>query len=173
MIHKLSPPPKLQGSRPRSRKAESAVVVTSSPFKQRAMEKELVMNKKKRKSQSTVLNLSDTVTTASHNTRKGTKPSLTKGKSKGGEAASKKGKTKESSSLAEPTSKKRRRQKTLLDNTDETDDEDESWPCLICGDCYSKPREKWIQCLECKLWAHEVYTAGDDFFTCPNCNSDL
>lgn len=39
LIHRFSPLPKIQSKRPRSRKAESATVLTSSPFKARLEEK--------------------------------------------------------------------------------------------------------------------------------------
>ncbi|XP_041356355.1 PHD finger protein ALFIN-LIKE 7-like [Gigantopelta aegis] len=52
--------------------------------------------------------------------------------------------------------------------------EDEEWPCLICGEPFenSRPREVWVQCHDCKKWAHRDCTEGQDCFICPNCDSD-
>jgi len=46
--------------------------------------------------------------------------------------------------------------------------------CLICTEPYSnsRPREKWVRCVECCLWAHEECTAGSSPFICQNCDSD-
>ena len=53
--------------------------------------------------------------------------------------------------------------------------EDEEWPCLICGEPFvnSKSREMWVQCLQCKNWAHSDCTDESVYFVCPNCESDL
>lgn len=136
LIEKLSPPPKLQGRRARTRKAESSVVVTSSPFEQAVMLKEAGGTKNKPK----------------HTSEGKSKVSDTKGKA--------------------PAPKERKR-KRLEHKSDEDDsEEDVSWPCLICGETYSRSRERWIQCIECTHWAHEDCTDGGDFFVCPNCESD-
>ena len=57
---------------------------------------------------------------------------------------------------------------------DDSSDSDEEWPCLICGDTFanSRSREKWIECIICKKWAHEECTTGDFQFVCPNCESE-
>ena len=57
---------------------------------------------------------------------------------------------------------------------DEVSD-DEEWPCIICGEPFSnsRSREPWLQCTECKKWAHEACTTGSVYFICPNCESDV
>ncbi|KAG8293152.1 hypothetical protein J6590_025251 [Homalodisca vitripennis] len=54
-----------------------------------------------------------------------------------------------------------------------SDDDDDCF-CLICLELYSKskPNEKWIQCMSCKKWAHEICTKGDLFYICHNCESE-
>jgi len=46
--------------------------------------------------------------------------------------------------------------------------------CLVCMESYSKskPGEKWIQCVDCKNWAHEKCTAGNKYYVCHNCDTD-
>ena len=59
-------------------------------------------------------------------------------------------------------------------NVYESDSDEETWPCLVCGEPYSnsKPGEKWIQCTICKLWAHEACTLGEFLYICQNCTSE-
>lgn len=68
-----------------------------------------------------------------------------------------------------PVQKKRK-----VDTSSDTDEEE--CYCLICGEPYSnsKSREKWIQCVSCKGWAHEACTAETkgSVFVCQNCESD-
>ena len=62
---------------------------------------------------------------------------------------------------------KKTRQEQVDSDTDEVF-------CLICSEPYSnsRPREKWVRCVECCLWAHEECTAGSSPFICQNCDSD-
>lgn len=57
---------------------------------------------------------------------------------------------------------------------DQSSDEDEEWPCIICAEPFANSRSKevWIQCISCLKWAHEECTPGDSRFVCPNCESD-
>lgn len=51
---------------------------------------------------------------------------------------------------------------------------DEETFCLLCVEPWSNslPNEKWIQCTQCKLWAHEKCADADLFYVCQNCDSD-
>ncbi|XP_041347801.1 uncharacterized protein LOC121367590 [Gigantopelta aegis] len=139
IIEELSPRPKLSHRRPRTRVAESAEVLTSSPYKSRLVE---IAEKKTKK---TVKEL-----------RPAKMITMGKGQSSG------KGKGK-----AKPRPRKKQR-------CEMSSSEDEEWPCLICGEPFenSRPREVWVQCHDCKKWAHRDCTEGQDCFICPNCDSD-
>lgn len=54
--------------------------------------------------------------------------------------------------------------------------EDEECFCLMCGESFkaSRPKEEWIQCSSCKMWAHEECASPDNkfYYQCTNCNSD-
>jgi hypothetical protein len=57
------------------------------------------------------------------------------------------------------------------------DSETENWPCLVCAEsfCDSKSKEKWVQCIHCKHWAHLLCTPLEKTslcYVCDNCNSD-
>ena len=66
-----------------------------------------------------------------------------------------------------PTPKKtcKQTQKKKRKADSEDDDEDETL-CLYCLSSYSnsRPGEKWIQCTECYMWAHEECAGGSDIF---------
>lgn len=53
----------------------------------------------------------------------------------------------------------------------ESSDEEETL-CLVCGECYSAPKEVWLQCTRCKNWSHEKCTDGNSYYICHNCDSD-
>lgn len=75
---------------------------------------------------------------------------------------------------AKRTTKNPAKRRVLQD--DDTSDEEQDWYCIICCDAYSNsaPREKWIQCIECKNWAHSQCIDDEESpaFVCPNCYSD-
>lgn len=56
-----------------------------------------------------------------------------------------------------------------------SDSEDEA-ECLICEEAYrsSAAGDDWVQCTQCKRWAHEKCTKCSNltFYVCINCNSD-
>lgn len=69
-------------------------------------------------------------------------------------------------------SKKKKERKISIS---EEEDDDDCF-CLVCLEPFSnsKAKEKWIQCIECKKWAHELCTPGpNNFYTCQNCESAL
>lgn len=57
---------------------------------------------------------------------------------------------------------------------DEEDEKEVEDYCLVCLSPYSasKSREVWIQCQDCKLWAHEACTPGLPNYVCQNCDSE-
>jgi hypothetical protein len=63
--------------------------------------------------------------------------------------------------------------KAVIDDDDK--DENEEVFCLVCVSPYaaSTSREVWVQCLDCKFWAHEAYTPGLlTYKLCQNCDSE-
>ena len=137
--------------RKRTRKCESATVITSSPYKKVLEEKQKDKKSKtkrkaaqKNKEEDAVPSTSGTVITAKPTGRK--------------IAASK-------SSRIQKKSKK--------PIADESSD-DEDWPCLVCGEPYrnSKPGEKWIECQICHHWSHTECTLNTRYYICHNCDSD-
>ncbi|XP_050549651.1 uncharacterized protein LOC118268371 [Spodoptera frugiperda] len=57
---------------------------------------------------------------------------------------------------------------------EEVSSEDEECFCLVCMSSYSnsRPGEQWIQCISCKLWAHEECTESGLSYISQNCDSD-
>jgi len=78
-----------------------------------------------------------------------------------------------------PQKKKTRRlsKKSKPMDSSSDDDEDETF-CLVRVEPYSnsRPKEVWVQCTSCKMWAHELCTSRDSlanmFYVCENCDSD-
>lgn len=70
--------------------------------------------------------------------------------------------------------KVRKRKRVTISSSSESEDED--CVCLICMESYmsSKPGQEWIQCINCKKWAHISCVRGNKInFVCQNCNSDI
>lgn len=46
--------------------------------------------------------------------------------------------------------------------------------CLVCSEEFgnSKPNEKWVRCVACKLWSHKECTDAIEPYICHHCNSD-
>ena len=156
----LSPPPKAPYQpRKLSSRAGKTAVISSSPYKTSLIDSLA----------------SKTVATPSSSkkpSKKSNKQSeRVASKSSLSSASKGKGKLKRSAPTAgtASSSKRRRKQQQVSSSSD---DEDEKWPCVVCGETFSRPREVWLHCQECKLWAHRDCTAGDGYFICPNCDSD-
>nr|XP_049704587.1 uncharacterized protein LOC126056252 isoform X1 [Helicoverpa armigera] len=98
------------------------------------------------------------------------KKKKTKKKVKGKGTGKCKGKGKQTKKPTKNPAKRR-----VLQDDDSSDDEQE-WFCIICCDAYSNsaPGEQWIECRECKNWAHLqcVEDEENQAFVCPNCYSD-
>lgn len=115
--------------------------------------------------------------TSSSSKRKASKKVVEK---KAGSSKQKKNRTKNGSKNASarpskgkaPAPKKLKPKRNHSSDVEGDSEDDASWPCLICGETFSRSREKWVQCQECKLWAHEDCTDGGAYFVCPNCDSD-
>ena len=75
---------------------------------------------------------------------------------------------------AKPTKKKQATKIKRSESLSQSDEEDETWSCLVCGEPFgdSKPGEIWVKCITCKLWSHEDCTAGEKEYICRNCDSD-
>lgn len=52
-------------------------------------------------------------------------------------------------------------QKKKIKDANTSDTDEEGWPCLVCGEPYTKCKsgEKWIRCNTCKKWSHLLCTA--------------
>ena len=148
LIRVLSLRPKIAAVRARTRKGESAVVVTFSPYKLSLLEKDVAKGKGKAKA----AKLS---------------------KTDEGKCRPNKSKATKRIYLESIESSKSRLAKNSKKQLDESsDDEDDEWPCLICCETFSRPKEQWIQCQVCIFWAHLACTPGGDYFICHNCDSD-
>ncbi|KAI5718525.1 hypothetical protein M8J77_022569 [Diaphorina citri] len=56
---------------------------------------------------------------------------------------------------------------------EEEEDGDESCYCLVCWEKFGSTKEKWVQCIKCKKWAHELCTDGNIvYYKCENCDAD-
>jgi hypothetical protein len=75
------------------------------------------------------------------------------------------------------SSRTKSNKKKKVDTSDDDSEEDDEWPCLVCCEPYTKSKrgEKWIQCTDCKRWAHTLCTDVEPtcrYYVCENCNSD-
>jgi len=54
----------------------------------------------------------------------------------------------------------------------ESEEEEETF-CLVCAEPFSnsRPGEKWVQCVDCHMWAHVECTDGSVMYVCQNCDS--
>lgn len=63
---------------------------------------------------------------------------------------------------------------TKAANGKENKSDDEDCFCLVCLETFSnsRPNEKWIQCMECKMWSHAECVKDDAIYVCHNCESE-
>lgn len=66
---------------------------------------------------------------------------------------------------------KRRKTANKKSSSDFSEDENETF-CLVCSGAYSASKEDWIQCKDCRMWAHISCSDMSDYFVCINCVSD-
>lgn len=68
--------------------------------------------------------------------------------------------------------KKTKRQRKSSTSSSENDID---YLCLKCLKPWSKSKggQEWVQCLECKKWAHAKCVKNDTHYVCHNCDSDL
>ena len=150
ILQQLSPLPKASEMRKRTRKTESAALLTSSPYKEDLMKRDVKKSK-----------LAPRKSTLAQVLEKNSKPTAKP------KAIKQKAKPKAKPKVKPKASKGRKRY--VSDSS-----EDEAWPCIFCCEPFSQSKsgEIWIQCVICKKWAHEECSDGKDILICPNCDSD-
>jgi len=160
LIMKLSPPPKSTTSRVRKRKAESAALITGSPFKKMLEEKE----RKK---------------TSSVKTRDGhQQPDVRNKKSnRNGERKAKVTKKKNDGQLQSKKSKKQCRKKIPESDVDSATST--SAVTCVCGIKENSTEDRqlnvdWIRCKNCSKWLHKTCAEvngvfDDEYFYCDAC----
>ena len=164
IVESISPIPKSIAIRTRKRKAQTAEVITSSPFKQRLLEQGKTSEEKKKSGK----NKREPVKkgkqkkvakkrTCREDKRRGRKPK--------GAGASRKSITQR----VAVTQHSRQPRKA-----DDVADGDAA--CMMCGEEFrhSVPGEFWIQCRKCNGWCHEQCSAGEcsGGFVCDFCTAD-
>lgn len=85
------------------------------------------------------------------------------------------GSVKEGKKMLRPT-KPRKARKQLFDKEQLESDADEDLDsiCLVCVSSKSKSEEEWVQCQECKRWAHTRCAKNPKrYYICLNCDSDF
>ena len=66
---------------------------------------------------------------------------------------------------------KRRREEW---SSSSSNDEEEDYLCIRCLKPWSLSNGKeWVQCLECKMWAHSQCAGNNPHYICHNCRSDF
>ena len=136
IITDVSPSATLPTTRKQKRRSETCAEITSSPYKRTLTERLDLKRNPKKPAQVNSLATKRKKSTA------GPKSTVLPQKKK-----------------AKVDQKKK---STKLPDTSE-DESDEEWPCLVCCEAFgrSRPGEKWVQCVDCKQWAHEACTPGE------------
>ncbi|KAI4471827.1 zinc finger fyve/phd-type [Holotrichia oblita] len=60
------------------------------------------------------------------------------------------------------------KKRKIIEETSKESFEDETL-CLICCGVYSVSKEDWLQCRQCKNWAHSSCAKNNPLFVCCNC----
>ena len=158
VITELSPIPRAEKTRTRKRRAESAEVVTGSPYKKMLMEK-MSSGKKQIKTK----NVAESIGQKKKKETKKLTCRLDRPKARAcGE--------RKNNQLSKRTIKKDGKKATAKRDMNTNMDKDKL--TCFCGEVFSEPpTEPWIQCNLCKGWYHEACSAGEDIygFTCDNC----
>jgi hypothetical protein len=159
LLRRMSPLPKCSKQRQRKRAAESAEVLTSSPYKRRLIEKACEKGETRRNHNSP------------HPKNKSTKPGRTVKSSKkktcgDGRRRRKKNEAGRRSvnGLKNHNQAKKNgpRRKLTLKTAQSASDDNLHYYCPDCMEPYNDPPvETWIQCKQCKGWCHETCTAGE------------
>jgi len=158
LITQLSPIPRAEKARKRKRRAESAEVVTGSPYKKMLMEK-ISSGKKQVKNKR--------VTKSVDQTKKKKTKKLTCRQDK---ARAPRRRKNQDNQLSKRTVNKVGKEATVKGDMNRNVDEDKL--TCFCGEVFSEPpTELWIQCNLCKGWYHEACTAGEGPYglICDNC----
>ena len=163
ILEELSPKPKIQKPRSRRRKAESATIVTASPFKKMLLEKESVKTDK----------VSRQKVNGTESKRKKARSETDRNKNEKKKAPLK--------AAERSTRKATRVQKQVVRKTctEKVTSLRKFTCCRGCGVIEGSQEDlemeqSWIACLECKKWFHDECAEmngvlDDDFFTCKAC----
>jgi len=145
-VESLSPIPKIRKVRPRTRKAQTTAVITSSPYKAELQKKQESSVRKSRKAK------------PDKSTAKGDRTSKSPDQSKESTEMSTKAPTKRKKSAKGQAKKSRK-------NEEEQDDT----PCCICSKKYNaEPFQDFVQCAKCCAWYCEPCGPAD-INICYNC----
>ena len=70
---------------------------------------------------------------------------------------------------------KKMKKKITNESESSSENEDDDCICIVCLKPYSKSKrgKEWIQCTECKKWAHDHCARNDPYYVCVHCSSDL
>ena len=145
LIRDLHPLPKAP-LRARKRTAQSAEILTSSPYKKSVVEKQVKRKPSKAKPETS------SKSGGKKQTCRKDKPI---GRRPKGQTASKTTRITTEQKRAGRKEKINRR----LKNTVPNDDSDDEVSCAGCGENFSESTDKWVQCRRCDLW-YELVCAG-------------
>lgn len=85
--------------------------------------------------------------------------------------ANKKTKTVKKRVMGEASSKNKRAKKRKPKHSESSTSEEEDTACLVCSGLYKTSCEDWLQCRQCREWAHSKCAKNNPLFICKNCDS--